>query len=233
MSRGLDGYVDKAHRSSFLGGARDVLPVLTGIIPFAIIVGLTAVEFGFTPFEITVMSTIVFAGASQLAAIALMADGTPFVVVVLTAILINLRFSLYSVSLAPYVRSLSRLQKVVYSWFLVDVTYALAIPRYEANDAVRTHWYYLGSGATIWIAWVIGTALGAGLGIGIPTWFPAGLILPLVFIALLFPFLRDRPSIATAVVAGGVATATAPLEYNLGLLLGVLGGLAVGVFLNR
>lgn len=233
MSHGLAGYVDEAHRSSFVAGARDVLPILTGVVPLAIIVGLTAVEFGFTPVEITAMSTFVFAGAAQLAAIALMADGTPFVVVVLTAILINLRFSLYSVSLAPHVRSLSRLRKAVYSALLVDFNYALTIPRYGAQDARSTHWYYLGSGITLWTAWVIGTALGASLGIDIPTWFPAGLILPLVFIALVLPLLRDRPSIATAVVAAGVATAAAPLAYNLGLLLGVLAGLAVGVVLNR
>ena len=233
MSRILGKYLDEEHRSSFVIGARDVLPILTGIVPFGIIVGLTAAEFGFTSVEITVMSAIVFAGASQLAAIALMADGTPFVVVLLTAILINVRFSLYSVSLAPYVRSLSKLRKAVYSCLLVDVTYALSIPRYQEHEALRTHWYYLGSGTVLWISWVAGTALGAGVGIGIPEWFPAGLVLPLVFLALLFPLLRDRPTVATAVVAGGVATATAPLDYNLGLLVGVLAGLAVGVYLNR
>ena len=233
MTRFLRGHVADEHRSAFVYGARDVLPIAIGLAPFAIIVGLTAVEFGFTAFEVTAMSAIVFAGAAQLAAIALMAEGSPIVVVVLTAVLINVRFSLYSVSLAPHVGSLSRLKKTVYSFLLVDAVYALSIPRYHAHDAVRTHWYYLGCGTVIWLFWIIGTAFGAGVGIGIPTWFPAGLILPLVFIALLFPHLRGRPSVATAVVAGGVATAAAPLEYNLGLLIGVSAGLAVGVYLNR
>lgn len=231
MSRGGSG--SAAHRTAFKAGARDTLPILTGIVPLAIIVGLTAVEFGFTPFEITVMSAIVFAGAAQLAAVALMADGSPIVVVVVTAVLINVRFTLYSVSLAPHVRSLSRLRKAVYSFLLVDINYALSIPRYHEQDALRTHWYYLGAGTALWTAWIIATALGAGVGIGIPAWFPAGLILPLVFIALASPLLRGRPAVATAIVAGVVATAAAPLEYNLGLLLGVGAGLAVGVTLNR
>lgn len=205
MIRVLDGSVSAAHRSSFVDGARDTLPTLTGIVPLAIVVGLTAVEFGFTAVEITVISAVVFAGAAQLAAVALMADGSPIVVVVVTAVLINVRFYLYSVSLAPHVRPLSRLRKAVYSFVLVDVNYALSIPRYLEHEAVRTHWYYLGSGMTLWLAWIIGTALGAGVGVGIPGWFPAGLVLPLVFNALLLPLLTGRPAFATAIVAGGIA----------------------------
>lgn len=71
------------------------------------------------------------------------------------------------------------------------------------------------------------------MGVGVSDVFPVELVLPLVFIALLFPVLEDQPSVATAVVAGGVAIAAAPLQYNFGLLLGVSCGLAVGVFLNR
>lgn len=233
MRRLVDKLSDDGNRSSFVAGVWDVLPILTGIGPFAIIVGLTAVEFGFTPVEITVMSTIVFAGAAQLAAIALMADGTPFLVVVLTAILINVRFSLYSFSLAPKFQSVSRVRKAVYSFLLVDANYALSIPRFREDDNNRAHWYYFGSGTALWLVWILGTAIGAGIGIGIPDWFPAALILPLVFIALLFPLLTDRPSIATAIVAGGVAVVAAPLAYNLGLLVGVVAGIAVGVYLNR
>jgi predicted branched-subunit amino acid permease len=83
------------------------------------------------------------------------------------------------------------------------------------------------------VSYVLGTVIGAGFGIEIPDAFPVQLLLPLVFIALLFPVLEDRPSVATAVVAGAVAIIAAPLAYNLGLLAGVSAGLLVGVFLTR
>lgn len=233
MRRLLDGLSDDENRSLFLAGARDALPLLTGLFPFAIIVGVTGAEFGFTIVEITVMSTIVYAGASQLATIVLMAAGSHFLLVVLTAALINVRFSIYSASLAPKFQSHSRLRKAVYSFLLVDPIYALSIPRFRSHDGTRSHWYYFGGGVALWIAWILGTAIGAGMGVGVPGSFPVELIIPLVFLALLFPVLEDRPSIATAIVAGVVAVAAAPLEYNLGLLLGVSCGLLVGVFLNR
>jgi 4-azaleucine resistance transporter AzlC len=233
MRRLVAGLSDRGNRSSFVTGFKEAIPVFSGTIPFAIIVGITAVELGFSAVEITVLSTIAFAGASQLAAIDLMVDGSPFLVVVVTVILVNIRFSMYSATLAPKFESLSRLRKAVYSFLIVDTVYALSTSRFRNHDEGGSHWYYFGSGIAFWLSWVLGTAIGAWVGVGVPGAFPVELVLPLVFIALLFPVLEDRPSVATAVVAGGVAAATAPLPYNLGLLLGVGCGLATGVFLNR
>lgn len=221
------------NRSLFLAGFRDTLPVHLGLVPFGFIVGLTAVELGVTPLEITAMSVIVFAGASQLAAVFLMADGGHILIVVLTVVLINTRFMMYSASLSPYFKPLSRFRKAVYAFLITDPTYALAIPRFQSDDDEGAHWYYFGSGIAMWSFWVLGTALGAGLGVGIPEVFPVELVLPLVFIALLFPVIDDRPAAATAIVAAGVGVVAAPLSYNLGLLVGVGSGLLVGVFLKR
>lgn len=233
MKRLLDGLSDEENRSSFLAGVRDSVPVATGIAPFSVLIGITAVEFGFTTAEITIMSAITYAGASQLAAIFLMADDGHLLLVVLTAVLINVRFSMYSAYLAPKFQSLSRLRKAAYSFLLVDTIYALSIPYFRNHDGPSSHWYYFGGGIIIWVFWTLGTLAGAGIGVGVPDVFPVELVLPLVFIALLFPVLEDRPSVATAVVAGGVAVAAAPLDYNLGLLSGVCCGLVVGVFFNR
>lgn len=140
MKRLLDGLSDRENRSSFVTGIKDALPVFRGTIQFSIIVGITAVEFGFSAVEITVLPTIAYVGASQLAAIALMAEGSPFLVVVVTAILINIRFSMYCATLAPKFEPLSRLRKAVYSFLLVDTVYALSTPRFREQENARTHW---------------------------------------------------------------------------------------------
>lgn len=233
MRRVLDGLPDGEDRPLFVAGVRDALAVLTGLFPFAIIVGVTATELGFTVVEITVMSATVYAGASQIAAMFLMAERSHLLLVVLTAVLINVRFSIYSASLAPRFQSHSRLRKAVYSFLLVDPIYALSIPRFRGDEGPRAHWYYLGGSVAVWVFWLLGTVIGAVMDVGVPESFPVELVLPLVFIALLFPVLEDLPSVATAAVAGGVAVAAAPLDYNLGLLLGVSCGLLVGVYLNR
>lgn len=233
MRRLLERRFDDEARSLFVAGVRDSLPLLTGIVPFSIIVGITGVEFGLTAVQISVMSALAYAGSSQLAAIFLMGDNTTILIVVLTAVLINVRFAIYSASMVPKFQSLSWLKKAVYSFLLVDTIYALSMSRFRGQKAGRFHWYYLGGGLALWISWSLGTIIGAGMGIGLPESFPVELVLPLVFIALLFPVLEGRPSAATAVVAGGVATVAAPLDYNFGLLLGVGCGLVVGVSLNR
>lgn len=233
MRRLLERRFDDEDRSLFVAGIRDSLPLLTGIVPFSIIVGITGVEFGLTAVEISVMSALAYAGSSQLAAIFLMGDNTTILLVVLTAVLINVRFAIYSASMAPRFQSLSWLKKAVYSFLLVDTIYALSMSRFRGQKAGRSHWYYFGGGLTLWISWSLGTIIGAGMGVGVPESFPVELVLPLVFIALLFPILEGRPSAATAVVAGGVATVAAPVDYNFGLLLGVSCGLLVGVSLNR
>jgi predicted branched-subunit amino acid permease len=162
-----------------------------------------------------------------------MAEHTHIALVVLTAIMINARFMMYSASLAPIFQSYSRLRKSVYSFLIVDALYALSIPRFHTSEEGQSHWYYFGGGISLWVFWVVATAVGAGIGLEIPDILPVGLVLPLIFIALLFPVVEDRPSAATAIVAGGVAAAAAPLSYNLGLLVGVSSGLLVGVSLNR
>lgn len=233
MKQLLEGLSDEENRSLFLAGCKDTLPVQLGAFPFAIIVGLTAIELGFTAIEITVMSALVYTGTAQLAAMFLMADGAHIALVVLTAVMLNLRYMMYSASLAPIFQSHSRLQKAVYSFLLSDLIYALSIPVFRSSEENRPHWYYFGGGVSFWAFWVLGTAIGAGMGLEIPDPFPVELVLPLVFVALLFPVVEDCPSAATAVVAGGVAAATAPLDYNLGLLVAVSSGLLVGVSLNR
>ena len=233
MNGGLGGLSDDGARSMFLEGVRDSLPVQLGNILFGIIIGVTAVEIGFTTIEIVLMSAVTFAGTAQLAAIFLMAEQVHIGIVVLTAILINARFAIYSASLAPHFESYSGLRKALYSFFIVDPAFALSIPKFQDPQLDQSHWYYLGSGVSLWFGFVTGIAAGAGLNIETPDAFPVELVLPLILIAVLFPVIKDRPSVATAVVAGGVAIVAAPLDYNLGLLVSVFCGLVAGVSLKR
>lgn len=233
MKQLLQGNSHSDNRSSLVAGCRDTLPILFGIATFGIIFGFTAVELGFTTFEVTVMSAVVFAGASQLAAVFLMAEGTHLAITALTVVMINARYVMYSATMAPYFQHFSRVRKAVYAFLLVDAPFALSIPRFQHSGPTPAHWYYLGSGVLLWFAWVVGTFVGAAMTLEVPDSFPVELVLPLVFIALLFPVVRDRPTALTAVVAALVATAAAPLDYNLGLLVGVAIGILAGVISKR
>lgn len=50
-----------------------------------------------------------------------------------------------------------------------------------------------------------------------------------MFLALLVPAMKDRPSAAAGVVAGVVAVGAAGLPYNVGLLVAALAGIGAGL----
>jgi len=210
-------------------GARDAGPLLLGAIPFALVTGIASVEAGLTPAQAVGMSVVVFAGASQLAALELLGETAPLAVAVGTAVVINLRMAMYSASIAPQFAHLDRRLRAVLAYFLTDHAYAMAVAEFARSDDRNRARYYLGVGATIWAVWVAGTAVGVVAGTGLPPALELSFAVPLVFLALLVPALTDRPTAAAGAVGGTVAVVAAGLPFNAGLLTGALAGIAAGL----
>ena len=215
-------------KQAFFCGARAVAPILLGVVPFALIAGIAAVKVGFTRPEALGMSCIVFAGAAQLAAIDLLGHHAPLLVVILTALIINLRFFMYSASLAPHFEGLPLSGRGLLAYLLTDQAYAVSIAAYSGERRSRKPWFYLGAALTLWSVWQAGTLAGAFLGGSIPRTWSLDFAIPLTFLALLFPTLRSRPDLVAAVGAGALALAAHRLPYNLGLLLAAAGGIVAG-----
>ena len=95
-------------KSEFWAGARDILPLVVGAIPFGIIFGTLATTSGLSVGATLAMSAFVFAGSSQFIAVGLVAAKTGWLLIVLTTFVVNLRHLLYAVSLLPYVKGLSQ-----------------------------------------------------------------------------------------------------------------------------
>lgn len=216
-------------------GVRDVLPLLLGVAPFALVAGIAAVEAGLTPVQAVGMSVVVFAGASQLAALELIGANAPLAVVVATAIVINLRMLMYSASIAPHFAHLGRRVRATLAYLLTDQAYALSIAEYTDTDRDERdrRRYYLGVAGSLWAVWVVGTVAGIALGAGVPESWGLSFAVPLVFLALLVPAMKDRPTIVAGVVGGAVAVVAAGAPLNLGLLAGAVGGIVAGLLAER
>lgn len=154
-------------------------------------------------------------------------------VVALTALIINLRFCMYSAALAPHFHGLPLYWRGGLAYLLTDQAFAIAITAYGQGRQSFKHWYYLGAALSMWGVWQAGTAAGVFLGTHIPKAWALDFAIPLTFLALLLPTLKDRPSILAAVSAGILALAGHGLPYNLGLFLAALGGIAVGCLADR
>jgi 4-azaleucine resistance transporter AzlC len=206
------------------------------VLPFGMIAGLSAVGAGLSTLQAMALSLTVFAGASQLATVQLIATDAVPAVIVLTALTVNLRMMMYSASLAPHFQHLPTRSRLGLAYFLVDQNYALSINRYqraEGEFAAQGHWFYLGAGVLLWLTWQLSSAVGIFLNAGIPRDWSLDFAVPLVFLVLLMPTLRDRGHIVAAAIGGLVAVLGTGLPLKLGIIAGALSGIAAGWAVER
>lgn len=218
---------------NFWAGVRAELPLLIGGFPFGMIYGALAINAGLSTSAAQMMSSIVFAGSAQFIATQLLQAAAPGPVIVLTIGVVNLRHVLYSASLAPYLAALSTRWKALLSYLLTDEAYVPTVIHYGREGVTpHSHWFLLGAGLALWTDWQISTALGIWLGAAIPESWSLDFALPLTFIAMVVPVLKDRPAIAAALSAGVVALAASSLPYQLGLIVAAFAGIAAGTILE-
>jgi len=227
-----------SHSIEFFSGVRDELPILIGVIPFGMIYGVLALAAGLPPGAAQAMSAVVFAGSAQFLAVKLIGTGTPALVVILTAFIVNLRHALYSASVAPHLKHMSPLWKGLLAYLLTDEAFVVTITHYNApasssqltEEEGNKHWYFLGTGLALWGSWQISTAVGIFLGAQVPSAWSLDFTLALTFIALLVPNIKDRPTAVAALAAGITAMLAYGLPYKLGLIAAALVGIVVGMW---
>ena len=128
--------------SQFVAGVKAELPILLGVVPFGLIYGILALDAGLSAVQAQAMSLIVFAGSAQFVMAQLFALGTPATVIVVTAVLVNLRHALYSASVAPYVNHLSGRWRFGLAYLLTDEAYAVAINHYQRDQSLGNRRYF-------------------------------------------------------------------------------------------
>ena len=211
-------------------GATTVAPMLLGVVPFGLVAGAAPIAHGFDGWTAMGLSTVVFAGASQLAIVDVLAQGGSAVVAILAAWTINLRLVLYSASLAPYLGHESTRRRLGAAYLLNDQVYALSVAHWGGNDRAESRLpFYVGAGVLLWVGWVAATIAGVLLGSAVPDSVPLDFAVPLVFLVLLVPVLVARPAVVAAVAGGVVAVIAAeagagPLSTIVGAGSGIIAG---------
>ncbi len=220
-------------RQAYLQGAKDALPSLIGLTPFGLIVGTASTAAGMDPWLALAMSIIVYAGASQLAAIGLMVQSAPILIVLATVLVVNLRFVMYSAALAPFFRELPIGRRWIMSYALTDHLFALVNTRFS-RDGTHRHVdaYFIGGAVPTWLMWNVMVAIGIFAGTLVPKEWSLDFAIPLVFLALVFPALQSRAHWVTAATAATAAYFTTPLPMKLGLIAAALTGVVVGSWLD-
>lgn len=218
-------------RKAFLRGAGHSLPFFVVIVPFAMLFGVLSSEAGLGPWETQIFSVAVFAGASQLAALQLLQDQAPVLVILATGLAVNLRMMMYSVALSPHLGGAPLGIRAVIAYFLVDQSFALSLAEFERRTqmtAPEKVAYFFGTMAPITLIWNIATAAGVHLGRAVPESWGLDFAMPITFIGMTAAMLRTWPHAAAMAVSVGVTLALWAMPYGTGLLVGAGAGMAAG-----
>lgn len=227
-------------KAELRAGAASMAPMLIGVVPFGLVAGTTPAAVGMDWASALGFSIILFAGASQLAAIDVLSRDGSALLAAVVAWTINLRMLLYSASLAPYLAHEPLRRRLVASYLMVDQNYALCVTRWQEgrDDPAGRAWFFIGGGLLLWSGWQLATLTGALLGESLPAELPLDFAVPLVFLVLLIPAINSRPA-AVAAAVGGAATVAAyevgagSLAIVCGAVAGIIGGTLAEIALHR
>lgn len=211
-----------------------MLPITTGIIPFGAVMGTVCAEAHLDLTQSVLMNVLVFAGASQLAAIELMTKDTASLVVVATGLVINLRFLLYSAALSPVVQKSNGLIKAVSAYALTDQNYAvMSAHRDKLSSSKEMIIFYFGASVCMLTAWYSGVIGGFVFGNFAPTSWSLDYAVPLSFIALVIPTLKNSKYVLVAAFSGITSLVLNFMPYKTGLIMTALLAVSLAAVLTK
>lgn len=207
-------------------GIQTGLPTLFGLGTWGMVIGVAMVKGGLTVLQASVMTLVVFAGSAQLASLPLIAAGAPVWVIFATALVVNLRFVIFSVLLGPHFSHLPVFQRFYLGYISGDLSIALFLQRYpNAAPAPGKLSFLKGLMYPNWIAWQIGSLLGIFLGSAVPTEWQLGFAGTLAILCVMVALVINSAALCGVLVAGTVAVLAHGLPYKLGLLVAVVIGM--------
>ncbi|MGB9799968.1 MAG: AzlC family ABC transporter permease [Thermanaerothrix sp.] len=226
--------MNKWVRNEFMRGVQAFLPLLVGVVPFGLITGIAVSQTGISPNDGIIMSLLVYSGAALLVALQLIQLGTPILITILSALMVNLRFLMYSASLAPHFQKLSSRWKILLAYLLSDQAYAVSISYLEDPSNQKTgHWYFLGAAITMWLTWQGSLFLGMVVGVNVPPGWSLDFTVPLTFLALAVPTVKDKSTLFSALVASLAALLMNGLPFKIGVVIAAIIGIGIGAMVDE
>lgn len=130
-------------KSRFLYGARAGIPVVLGFIPVGIAYGVMARQAGFSTLETCLMSLSVYAGASEMMAVGMYAQGAGILAIVLATFFLNLRHIIMSTCVFSRMKSSKLGQRLLMAFGVTDESFAIftTMPEKQCTPCVlfRNH----------------------------------------------------------------------------------------------
>ncbi len=185
--------------SSFKKGLTDGLPIGLGYLAVSFSFGILAVAGGLNIWQATLISMTNLTSAGQFAGLSIMVSGGSLVEMIISQFIINLRYSLMSISLSQHIdESMNLPRKLFFGEFHTDEIFAVGMGRPEKLN----HKYFLGVIILPYIGWSLGTFLGAVCGEILPAMVTNALGVALygMFIAIIVPPMKHSWKVSVVVI---------------------------------
>ncbi len=232
-------FLPSIHRHpAFREGAREMVPLATGIAAWGLMTGVAMVKSGMSAFEALAMTFLVYAGSSQLASIPLIVAGAPAWVILATGFCVNLRFVVFSLHLRPYLMHMPRWRRMVHGYLTADMTYAMFTRRFpQPADAgaerQEQEAYLAGNYFVTWTSWMLPGVAGIVLANFIPSAWGLGFAGVLCLVGILCSLANTPLRVLSALLAGAAAVAAYALPLKLNIVVAISAAVLVSFWLEK
>jgi len=178
-------------KKQFIAGLRAGIPVIFGFVPVGIAFAIMARQAGFTVWQTCGMSIFVFAGASQMMAVGMFAQGAGLLAMILATFILNLRHVIMGTCIMNRMSDGTPLSRALVSYGVTDEGFAIFTTEKKENCTLM---FFFGLLITTYLSWQAGTFIGAVASNFLPEILSAslGIALYAMFIGLLTPNLTGN-----------------------------------------
>jgi predicted branched-subunit amino acid permease len=192
---------------------RDALSVAVTVGAYGVAFGAASVAAGFSVLQTCLFSLLTFTGASQFAAIGVIAAGGGAISAIATAAMLSTRNALYGIQMAPILETRG-LRTIVASHITIDESTGVALSQKPRGVAAMRVGFWV-TGLGVFLFWNLFTLLGAlgAKALGNPASWGLDGAVPAVFLGLLWPRLENtflRVVAATAMIFAVLVTPWLP-----------------------
>ena len=219
---------------SFLYGLKMSVPVMLGFIPVAIAFAIMASSAGMGRGESVAMSVMVFAGASQMMAVGMIADGAGYLAIILATFIMNFRHFIMSTCVFGRMKKTGLAARLLCSFGVTDESFAI----FTTTEKERCDkWYFLGVFLGTYSSWIVGTLVGTFVNSVLPVAVSnsLGIALYAMFIALLVPNVKGNLRLLIVVIFTALINTFLRLvmDSSWALVVSTLIGAGIGMFIVK
>jgi len=181
-------------------GLKKGLPIALGYLSVSFGFGISAVDSGLLPWQAVLISLFNLTSAGQQAGVSVIAASGAVIEMIMTQLVINLRYSLMGIALTQKLSDkYSFAHRLVTSFGITDEVFAVASSEKERITPI----YMYGLISLPIVGWTLGTALGAYAGQILPASLCAALCLAIyaMFVAIVVPPAKENKGVLCAVLA--------------------------------